>query len=51
MIDGLGKQLAMFRDLQNGEFLTQNTVNDGVIYPIAFPNIALEIQKLVSIPE
>ncbi|ESA33496.1 hypothetical protein N836_01630 [Leptolyngbya sp. Heron Island J] len=51
VIDVTKRQLTVFRDLQNGDFLTQNTSSDGIIYPIAFPDVAIEIQKLVSIPE
>ena len=51
VIDVSGRQLNVFRDLQNGDFFTQNTFSDGIIHPIAFPDIAIEINKLVSIPE
>ena len=51
VIDVTKRQLIVFRDLQNGDFLTQNTISDGIIYPIDFPDLAIEIHKLVSIPE
>lgn len=45
------QQLVVFRDLQNGEYLTQNTVSNGVIQPLAFPDVAIEVDKLVNIPQ
>ena len=51
VIDVAGRQLTLFRDLRNGDFSTQNTIGDGMIYPIAFPAMAIEIHKLVRIPE
>ncbi|MEM7062314.1 MAG: Uma2 family endonuclease [Cyanobacteria bacterium P01_B01_bin.77] len=51
VIDVTGRQLTLFRDLHNGGFSTQTVVSNGVIHPVAFPDIAIEIHKLVSIPE
>lgn len=45
------QQMTVFRDLQDNDFSNQATISDGVIYPIAFPNIAIEVQKLVRIPD
>ena len=41
----------LFRALQNGEFSECNTLKNGVIYPVAFPDIAVEVEQLVTIPE
>ncbi|MBT9315763.1 Uma2 family endonuclease [Leptothoe spongobia] len=51
VIDVTKRQLTVFRDLQNDDFLTQRTASAGSIYPIAFPDIAIEVHKLVKIPE
>ena len=51
VIDVVRRQLMVFRDLQNGDFLAQNTISNDIIYPIAFPDVAIESHKLVSIPE
>jgi Uma2 family endonuclease len=51
VIDVAGRQLTVFRDLQNGDFLTKKTVNNGIMHPMAFPDVAIEIHQLVSIPE
>ena len=45
------RQLTVFRDLQDNNFLTQNTVSHGIIHPTDFPTVAIEVHKLVSIPE
>lgn len=51
VINVADRQLTVFRDLQKSEFLTQNVVSDGIIHPTAFPSVAIEVHKLVSIPE
>ena len=51
VVDVTKRQLTVFKDLQNGDFLTQNTISAGTIHPIAFPDLIIEIHKLVSIPE
>lgn len=51
VIDVVGRQLTQFTDLDNGDFLTRNTVSDGMIHPKAFPDIAIAIHHLVTIPE
>ena len=45
------RQLTVFKDLQNGDFLAQNTTSEGIIHPIAFPDVAIAIHTLVNIPE
>ena len=50
VIDIAGRRLIVFRDLKDGDYLTQNTINNGIIYPMSFPDVAIEIHKLVSIP-
>ncbi|MGP1386588.1 MAG: Uma2 family endonuclease [Thainema sp.] len=51
VIDIAGRQLTVFRDLQNGDFSTQITVKDGVIHPVAFPEVAIAVDPLVTIPD
>lgn len=51
VINVADRQLTVFRDLQQSEFLTQNVVSSGTIHPTAFPDVAIEVDKLVSIPE
>lgn len=45
------RQLMVFEDLQNNAFSTQTTISNGIIHPIAFPKVTIEVHKLVNIPE
>ena len=51
VIDVAGRQLQVFRDLQAGDFLTQTTLSQGMIHPIAFPDVTIDVQRLVNIPQ
>lgn len=51
VIDIVKRQLTVFRDLRNGDFLTQNTVSEGIIRPITFPEVAIEVRQFVNIPD
>ncbi|MEB3231461.1 MAG: Uma2 family endonuclease [Leptolyngbyaceae bacterium] len=51
VIDITKQQLVIFHDLQGGDYVTQLTVSDGVVYSIALPEVAIAVQPLVSIPE
>ena len=45
------RTLTVFSDLQNNDFAKQDTVSSGIIHPVAFPEVAIDIQNLVSIPK
>ncbi|MEO0377600.1 MAG: Uma2 family endonuclease, partial [Cyanobacteria bacterium P01_A01_bin.17] len=45
------RTLTVFSDRQNNDFAKQDTVSSGIIHPVACPEVAIEVQKLVSIPE
>lgn len=51
VIDVPGPQIVVLKDLQSSKFSYQNTLTHGMIYPMAFPDIAIEVHRLVSIPE
>ncbi len=51
VIDIANRQLIVFQDAQDGDFSTRKTVNTGTLYPLAFPDIAIAVVSLVSIPE
>ncbi len=51
VIDVQKRQMTIFKDLQGDDFLNQTTVSNGIIYPIAFPDVAIEVEKLVCIPD
>ena len=50
VIDVTVRQLTVFRDLQHGEYSTQNTVSHGIIHSMSFPDVAIEVGQFVSIP-
>lgn len=41
-------QLHVFRDLVNGTYQTELTLIDGTVSPLAFPKIAISVQRLFS---
>ncbi|RZM79792.1 Uma2 family endonuclease [Leptolyngbya iicbica] len=51
VIDIANRQLVVFKDGQNGDFVTRQIVSGGVIYPVAFPEVAIAVDSLISIPE
>jgi Uma2 family endonuclease len=42
------RQLIVFREPQDGEYTSKSTVTGGTIYPIAFPDIAVAVDLIVS---
>ncbi|BAY90555.1 MULTISPECIES: Uma2 family endonuclease [unclassified Tolypothrix] len=42
------RQLIVFRDPQDGEYASKSTLTGGTIYPIAFPDIAVAVDCIVS---
>lgn len=51
VIDVAGREMTMFRDLRDGDYSTQNVASDGIVCPVAFPDISIEVRQLVNIPE
>jgi len=47
VIDLPHKVLVVFLDLQNGSYRTEISLTSGVISPIAFPSVRLDIQRLL----
>lgn len=47
IIDLKHRQLIVFRDPENGDYQHQSKVSRGTIQPIAFPEIQLEIDRLL----
>ena len=43
------RQLVIFRDPQDGEYASKFTLSGGTIYPLAFPEVAISIDSIVSI--
>ncbi|MBD2198275.1 MULTISPECIES: Uma2 family endonuclease [Calothrix] len=42
------RQLVVFRDPQDGEYASKSTLTGGTIYPVAFPDIAVAVDLIVS---
>jgi Uma2 family endonuclease len=42
------RQLVVFRDAQDGEYASKSTLTGGTIYPLAFPDVAISVDALVS---
>ena len=51
VIDIGNRQLTVFQDVQDGDFCARRTVSDGMLYPIAFPETAIAVDSLITIPE
>jgi len=43
------RQLVVFRDPQDGEYASKVTLNGGTIYPLAFLDVAVSVDSIVSI--
>lgn len=43
------RQLVVFRDFQAGEYASKSTLAGGTIYPLAFPDVAVSVDAIVSI--
>ena len=42
------RQLIVFRDPQDAEYASKSTLTRGTIYPLAFPDVAVSIDLIVS---
>jgi Uma2 family endonuclease len=42
------RQLIVFRDPQDGEYASKSTLTMGTIYPLAFPDVAVSVDLIVS---
>lgn len=43
------RQLVVFQDPQDGEYASKATLKVGTIYPLAFPDVAISVNSIVSI--
>ena len=50
VIDVQGKQIIVLRNPQGYEFLHRQEMKAGVINPMAFPEVEIEVSKLIEIP-
>ena len=42
------RQIIVFRDPQETEYASKSTLSSGIIYPPAFPNLAIEVKAIIS---
>ena len=42
------RQLIVFREPQEIEYASKSTLSEGVVYPLAFPDLAVEVQRIIS---
>jgi Uma2 family endonuclease len=42
------RQLVVFRDPQHGEYASKSTLTGGTIYPLAFPDVVVSVDSIVS---
>lgn len=43
------RHLVVFRDPQDGEYASKSTLTGGTIYPLAFPDLSVSVDSIVSI--
>ena len=48
VLDLSAQQIIVFRNPQNGEYVEEQTLATGTIAPLAFPNIAVSVSRLLS---
>ncbi|MEM9220267.1 MAG: Uma2 family endonuclease [Cyanobacteria bacterium P01_F01_bin.150] len=49
ILDLSAKQILVFRNPQNGEYTAIQTFTEGVIYPLAFANTSISVERLLRI--
>ena len=42
------RQLVVFREPQETEYASKSTLSEGLVYPIAFPDLAVEVNLIIS---
>lgn len=47
VVDLSANQMIVFRDPQNSQYTTKQTIRQGVIRPLAFPEIQVSVEKLL----
>jgi Uma2 family endonuclease len=48
VVDLQHSELKIFRDLFNGQYTSEQTLKSGLIYPLAFPDISIDLQQLIT---
>ncbi|MGB3759405.1 MAG: Uma2 family endonuclease [Rivularia sp. (in: cyanobacteria)] len=42
------RQLIIFREPSDGEYASKSTITEGTVYPLAFPDVAVSVEMIVS---
>ncbi len=42
------RQLIVFRQPQDAEYASKSTLSEGLIYPLAFPDVAVAVTSIIS---
>ncbi|MGA1262357.1 MAG: Uma2 family endonuclease [Prochlorothrix sp.] len=50
VVDMAGRRLQVFRDPQQGDFQSQKTLTSGVVSPLTFPDLTIEVAAVVGLP-
>jgi Uma2 family endonuclease len=48
VLDLSAKQIIVFRNPQNGKYVEERTIEEGAIAPLAFPDILVSVNRLLS---
>ena len=43
-----GKEVLVFRDLENGRYITKETFTTGILSPQSFPNVQIQVKRLMN---
>jgi len=42
------KELTVFRDLENGRYTSEQTFTTGIVSPLAFQDVQIQVQRLMN---
>ena len=42
------RQLIVFRNPQDSDYAAKSTLSEGLVYPLAFPELAVEVKRIIS---
>lgn len=48
VVNLIDKEVSIFRDLENGSYTTEQTFKTGVVSPQAFPDVEIQVQRLMN---
>lgn len=44
-------ELKVFRDIQNKQYTTELTLTTGAVTPLAFPNVSVQVKRIIGLPK